>query len=200
MIVGEGAIWITEAKEEANLIKVDLKTNQVVATIPLRRLAESPVVGGGFVWLSAYARNSPTHFVWKIDPRTNHVVGKILRSQRDPLLPSGLPQLLTGCSLGARVPFHQFGVPRPTCVRAAVWSASRSCSPPLSLRRIISSVAEFSFLYTKRSSIDLCIQTYQLKEGFSRTWLEHCLSAGLGVRYRSAGKPKWNFRFRSSFP
>mgnify|MGYP007070614539 CR=1 FL=1 len=28
----------------------------------------------------------------------------------------------------------------------------------------------------------------------SKTLLEHCMLAGLGVRYRSAGKSKWKFR------
>jgi streptogramin lyase len=73
MTFGEGAIWITETK--ANLIKVDPKTDRVVATIPIGRLAQRPAVGGGFVWVSAY--HNDVFYVLKIDPRTNQIVGKI---------------------------------------------------------------------------------------------------------------------------
>lgn len=83
---GEGALWITEGLEKATLTKVDPNTNQVVATIPVGRLAQSPVVGGGFVWVAADGTNSSTRYVWKIDPRTNQVVGRIFHSQG----PSGL--------------------------------------------------------------------------------------------------------------
>jgi streptogramin lyase len=46
---GEGALWVIEDRAEGNLIKVDPKTNQAVATIPLGTSPGGVVVGGGFV-------------------------------------------------------------------------------------------------------------------------------------------------------
>ncbi len=72
---GEEALWITDTK--GNLIKVDAKTNQVAATIPLAFEAQSPVFGGGFVWVSArynLERFADFYYVLKIDPRTNQTV------------------------------------------------------------------------------------------------------------------------------
>ena len=86
LAIGEGSAWITESKEKGNLIRVDLKTNQVVATIPVGYQPQSPVVGGGFVWVSTYYTNSAGHFVVKIDPRTNQVLGRMLLRGTQPYL------------------------------------------------------------------------------------------------------------------
>jgi hypothetical protein len=80
----EGAVWISEWKEErSNLIKVDPKTNQVVATISVGSFAMNPAVGGGFLWVSAY---DDVYYIWKIDLRTHQVVDKIFL----PSTPTGL--------------------------------------------------------------------------------------------------------------
>lgn len=94
LAVGEGSAWITEYKEKGNLIRVDLKTNQVVATIPVGYHPQTAVVGGGFVWVSVYYTARVGHFVVKIDPRTNQILGTIflkggqpyLRAQEDGIL------------------------------------------------------------------------------------------------------------------
>jgi hypothetical protein len=84
MTFAEDALWISEWKEErSNLIKVDPKTNQVVATISIGSRALNPVVGGGFVWVSAY---DGVYCVWKIDVRTHQVVDRIFF----PRTPSGV--------------------------------------------------------------------------------------------------------------
>lgn len=77
LTISEGTAWITESKTEGNLIRVDLKTNQVVATMPVGYQPSNPVVGGGFVWLSTYYTNREGHFVVKVDPRTNQVLDKM---------------------------------------------------------------------------------------------------------------------------
>ncbi len=86
LAVDEGSAWITESKEESNLIRVDLKTNRVVATIPVGYRAQNPVVGGGFIWVSTYYSDKVGHFVVKIDPRTNQVLGSMLLRGTQPYL------------------------------------------------------------------------------------------------------------------
>jgi hypothetical protein len=83
---GEGSAWITESKGQGNLNRVDLKTNQVVATIPVGNMPQTAVVGGGFVWVSIYNTNVLGHFVLKIDPRTNQIIGKIFFHSTIPYL------------------------------------------------------------------------------------------------------------------
>ena len=82
LAVGEGSAWITESKvkEEGNLIRVDVETNQVVATIPVGYRPSSVGVGGGFVWVFIHLihRSSEGDFMLKIDPRTNQILGKVL--------------------------------------------------------------------------------------------------------------------------
>jgi streptogramin lyase len=89
LVAGEGAVWITEHITDGKLIKVEPKTNQVVARIPVGYHPGSITVGGGFVWVSVYYTNREGHLVLKIDPRTNQTLGQIFLAGTQPLLNAG---------------------------------------------------------------------------------------------------------------
>lgn len=89
LVAGEGAVWITEHITDGKLIKVEASTNQVVARTPVGYQPGSIAVGGGFLWVSVYYTNREGHFVLKIDPRTDQILGKIFLAGTQPLLHAG---------------------------------------------------------------------------------------------------------------
>jgi YVTN family beta-propeller protein len=76
--IGFGAIWATG---EDRLVRVDLRTNQVVATIPMRQGdlfggGGSIAFGEGAVWVTSWV-TSGEDVVYRVDPATNHVTASI---------------------------------------------------------------------------------------------------------------------------
>ncbi len=76
MAAGEGALWVTNASD-GTVSRIDLATNEVVATIEVAPPGEASVdaiaVGGGAVWVTAL--NSAQ--LMRIDPATNDVAARI---------------------------------------------------------------------------------------------------------------------------
>jgi hypothetical protein len=107
LVIGEGAVWITEHIADGKVIKVDTKTNQVVARIRVGPLPESIVVGGGFVWVSIYFTNTSGHCVLKIDPQTDQILGKIFLAGTQPHLSAGKDGLL---ACGSEMTAKPFGI------------------------------------------------------------------------------------------
>lgn len=124
LAAGEGAIWIIEYKEEGNLFKVDPKSNRVVATIPVGYHPGGVLVGGGFLWVPVYYTNSAGHFVLKIDPRTNQILGRIfLPGSSMPGLAAGKDSLLAALETG------NWSWTRKSCIWKIPYSATVSEAP-----------------------------------------------------------------------
>ena len=88
--VGAGSVWVAVAGKDLSVVRIDPKTNKVLATIPVGAAPERPtpiVVGEGGVWVTNFAEST----VSRIDPRTDRVVATI-KTSRDPLFgsPSGV--------------------------------------------------------------------------------------------------------------
>ena len=94
LVATEGSVWITESISEGKLIRVDTKSNQVVAKIPVGNSPDDVVLGGGFIWVSIYFTNRSGHFVVKIDSRTNEILGKIFLRGTQPSLHASKDSLL----------------------------------------------------------------------------------------------------------
>jgi len=84
LAVGEGAIWLTEFPRFRKLYKIDPRTNQIVASLPLN-LGEAGriVVGEGGVWLSRQdlasiisGHGGGNHIV-RVDPQTAQVTATL---------------------------------------------------------------------------------------------------------------------------
>jgi streptogramin lyase len=79
LAVGAGAVWVTASGDR--VLKVEPTTGEVVAAIPLQRLAdqynENVVVGEGAVWVAGAQSglgSTTSGAVWRIDPDTNEVL------------------------------------------------------------------------------------------------------------------------------
>lgn len=86
---GPDAIWMVV--KPSTLIRVDPKTNAVVAKVQLPATAANPVFGGGFVWVSTFSGNS----VVKVDPKTNAVVATIPTGPKPRFLTFGADSVWT---------------------------------------------------------------------------------------------------------
>ena len=78
LAAGEGSIWATEFPAghfsgPSDVVRVDVSTNRVNATIPLSQPSVSLAVGNGFVWASPNGREA---LLW-IDPSTNRIAGRV---------------------------------------------------------------------------------------------------------------------------
>lgn len=80
---GAGSVWTVV--KPSTLIRIDPKTNAIVARIPLPTTAANPVFGEGFVWVSTFTHNS----VVKIDPRTNALMATIVTGPAPRFITSG---------------------------------------------------------------------------------------------------------------
>jgi YVTN family beta-propeller protein len=68
--VGEGAAWVANSGD-GTVSRIDLDTNQVVATISVGTEAVDVEVGEGLVWVTAPSSGA----VARVDPRTNKLAG-----------------------------------------------------------------------------------------------------------------------------
>ncbi len=66
--VGAGSVWVVA--KPSRLVRIDPAKNSIVASIDLPPGSENPAFGGGFVWVTASAKNA----LLKVDPATNRVV------------------------------------------------------------------------------------------------------------------------------
>src|SRR5262245_12102640 len=70
--VDDSAVWVHNSAQ-ATVVRVDPKTNQVVAKIPVGHGSGEVRLGAGFVWVL----NHDDGTVSKIDPQTNTVIATI---------------------------------------------------------------------------------------------------------------------------
>ena len=76
--VGAGSVWVT-SPNRGEVTRLDSKTGEVQATIPLDGFPEGVAVGFGSIWVAASDPPDGTHGgISRIDPRTNEVVRTIL--------------------------------------------------------------------------------------------------------------------------
>jgi hypothetical protein len=78
MVVGESGVWLSGRHEIApggHIVRVDPRTNQVAAVIPLDKPVRALAAGEDAVWVLAGGIGK--HEVLRIDPRTNEVVARI---------------------------------------------------------------------------------------------------------------------------
>ncbi len=68
--VGAGGVWVTN-KGSNTVSRIDPRTRQVVATIPVGAEPVGIAVGTTGVWVAGFRESQ----VWRIDPRTNRVAG-----------------------------------------------------------------------------------------------------------------------------
>jgi len=73
--VDKDAVWVTSRKLGATgqVVRLDARTDRVVATIPVGHEPGALVVGAGGVWVA----NEADHTISRIEPRTNTVVATI---------------------------------------------------------------------------------------------------------------------------
>jgi len=69
--VGADSVWMVV--KPSTLVRVDPKSNKVVATIDLPEGSENPAFGDGFVWVSGFGSGN----LLKIDPKSNKLVDTI---------------------------------------------------------------------------------------------------------------------------
>lgn len=70
--VGDGGVWIAEATR-AELVRVDVRTNRVVRSIPIGGIATAVAAGNGAIWAVTPAERR----LWRVDPRSNAVTAAI---------------------------------------------------------------------------------------------------------------------------
>ena len=75
--VSASAVWVASA---SGVSRIDPRTHQVVATIPIDGSPVCPVIVGDAVWVSLFKRAS----IVKIDARTNSVIGAPIRVAQSP--------------------------------------------------------------------------------------------------------------------
>ncbi len=80
LLVGAGAVWVTNSTDRT-ISRIDLKTNNVVATIPIGWEPNGVAAERGVVWVTS----ADNGIVLKIDPQTNQVIGKPIRVGSGPL-------------------------------------------------------------------------------------------------------------------
>jgi streptogramin lyase len=72
LAAGGDSVWVS-SRQPSLLRRIDVRTNQVVATIPVGTDAESVALGFGSVWVA----NGTGGYVSRIDPRTKKVIAQI---------------------------------------------------------------------------------------------------------------------------
>jgi hypothetical protein len=96
--VGEGAVWVSVSfgPRAGELVRLDPRTNEVIARIPIKGDAGELVVGGGAVWLLSHpewtdeASGRPGRVI-RVDPDTNQAAtawrGRLLALAGDEIAP-----------------------------------------------------------------------------------------------------------------
>ncbi|HEX9235001.1 MAG TPA: hypothetical protein VF972_01840, partial [Actinomycetota bacterium] len=85
---GEGAVWVANAVS-GTVSKIDPSSSRVVATIRIGDNADAMAVGEGSVWVATNHYPEGGH-LFRIDPRTNDLVGKPLYLGQNPCGSFGL--------------------------------------------------------------------------------------------------------------
>ena len=86
---GAGSVWFVV--KPSNLIRIDPKTNAVVATVALPSDSDNPVFADGFVWVSSYGHDA----LLKVDPTTNAVIATIAIGPKPRFLTAGAGAIWT---------------------------------------------------------------------------------------------------------
>jgi hypothetical protein len=130
--VGAGSIWMVV--KPSNLIRVNPKSNSVIATIPLPSSSDNPTFADGFVWVTSFGHDQ----LLKIDPASNTVVGSVAIGPKPRFLTVGAGSIWTlnqGDGTVSRVDIKsdrvvatiQCGIPGPggeiTFGAGSVWAA-----------------------------------------------------------------------------
>lgn len=87
---GAGSVWIVI--KPSSLVRIDPKTNTIVATIDVPENTQNPLYSDGFVWVSS--TNDPGALL-KIDPKTNKVVDTIAVGPKPRFLTAGAGSVWT---------------------------------------------------------------------------------------------------------
>lgn len=76
--VGEDGVWVGVQRDGGGdyVVRIDPRTNDVVATIPVSSSPWDIAVGAGSVWVTGYSENK-SGLLQRIDPTTNQVVDTI---------------------------------------------------------------------------------------------------------------------------
>ena len=119
---GLGAVWVSNLKDDT-VVRVDPKTFEVVATIPVGDEPKDVVTHGGFVWVV----NSKSNTVTRIDPETNRVAGAPIPVGQKP----HRPRREQGRPLGDQLPRRHRQPHRPRHLTAK-WIRAPSSSTPRS--------------------------------------------------------------------
>lgn len=84
LAAGEGAIWVAHATESGGIDRVDPRTGQGTAHVPLGH-ASAVTVGAGAVWATTGGGSAGRANLVRIDPRSPRVVGRPVSAGRDPV-------------------------------------------------------------------------------------------------------------------
>ena len=87
--IGDDSVWLVT--KPSRLVRVDPHTNTVLKTIDLPLGSENPAFGGGFVWVSSFAKNA----LLKVDPKTNQIAATIPVGPRPRFLTVGAGSVWT---------------------------------------------------------------------------------------------------------
>jgi len=87
--VGAGSVWLVT--KPSTLVRIDPKTNQIVASIPLPSGSENPLFADGAVWVSSYEHGE----LLKVDPASAAVVATIPIGPKPRFLTAGAGSIWT---------------------------------------------------------------------------------------------------------
>jgi len=124
--VGDGMLWVADSKNLSSgkyvLSRFDLKTHERVAKLESDPSDGPPVIWHGYVWLSTAGNVMSGHYLTKISPQTNHIVGTIF------LLPTISGRILVSGSMP----------PRLLADQDSLWtfSVGTAGNPPITIHRI----------------------------------------------------------------
>lgn len=78
MVADDTAVWVHNG-DTASLLRIDIKTNKIVATIPVGHGNGEVAIGQGAVWVA----NPTDGTISRVDPQTNRVVATITLDPQD---------------------------------------------------------------------------------------------------------------------
>ena len=86
---GAGAVWFVV--KPSKLLRIDPRTNAIVATVELPSDSDNLVFSDGFVWVSSYGHDA----LLKVDPKTNTVMATIAIGPKPRFLTAGAGSIWT---------------------------------------------------------------------------------------------------------
>lgn len=87
--VGAGSVWMVI--KPANLVRIDPRSNSIVANIALPSQSENPTFANGFVWISSFGHDQ----LIKVDPASNTIVATIAVGPQPRFLTAGAGSIWT---------------------------------------------------------------------------------------------------------